>query len=316
MIEVGEPAADSGYNATITLWDEDGSRTGTLIGEVEVTLSPYGVGEHGTMYSESGSFMDQVLGHADWIIDPALENFENLITLDGEYSGDEGSYTYMVILRPWGTVWDDMSESSLPYTYSSWYLPLIDSGAALPDAIGQGASDVPVEVPADVPASEPTAEPAPEPTEVPAAAPSGKMIPFTVEGKTNGDDIPFTFKVSLPEGVWDMETYKFSYNLKIHNCPDGDDVPWDTPFIWIQFYDNETKLNFDVPNFENLSETEGRTIGGIQMQGRKFDRFGYTQMQEYYGVLPSGVGVSIRFVKVPDSLVPECNAILDTISFK
>lgn len=39
ILEVGEPAEDSGYNATLTMWDEDGERTGTLIGEVEVTLS-------------------------------------------------------------------------------------------------------------------------------------------------------------------------------------------------------------------------------------------------------------------------------------
>lgn len=319
VLEVGEPAEDSGYNATLTMWDEDGERTGTLIGEVEVTLSPYGVGEHGTMFSESGSFMDHVLEHADWIIDPAVEKFENLITLTGEYSGDEGSYSYAVILRPWGTLWDDMSEESLPYTYNSWYLPLLNSGAAMPDAIGQGvsadsgASNTPSVT--EAPASAPTEAPTSAPTEVPAAAPSGKMVPFSIDGKTF-NDAAFTLNFSLPEGVWDMETYKFPYDFKIHNCPDGDDVPWDTPFIWIQFYDNEAAMNTDVPNYENLSETEGRTIGGVAMQGRKYDRFGYKQMQQYYGVLPSGLAVSIRLVKVPDSLLPECYAILDTISFK
>lgn len=39
------------------------------------------------------------------------------------------------------------------------------------------------------------------------------------------------------------------------------------------------------------------------------------QLQEYYGVLPSGVGVSIRLIKAPDSVLPECYAILDTFTF-
>lgn len=212
-----------------------------------------------------------------------------------------------------------MSEESLPYTYNSWYLPLLNSGAAMPDAIGQGvsegssASNTPSVTEAPAPA--PTEAPTSAPTEVPAAAPSGKMVPFSIDGKTI-NDATFTLNFSLPEGVWDMETYKFPYNFKIHNCPDGDDVPWDTPFIWILYYDSESIMNTDVPNYENVSETEGRTIGGVAMQGRKFDRYGYTQMQEYYGVLPSGLAVAIRFVKVPDSLLPECYAILDTISFK
>lgn len=301
VLSLGAPAEDSAYNATLTVWDEDGSRTEGLIGEIEVTLSPYGVGEHGTMYSESGSFMDHVLEHADWIIDPALENVDDLITIDGEYSGEEGSYSYMVVLRPWGTMWDDVEESSLPYYYNDWYLPLIINGASMPDSLSETGGEAP-------------SEEEPESTDAPSAAATGNQVPFSIDGTTM-DGLSFTFDFSLPEGLWDMETYKFPYDFKIHNCPDGDDVPWDTPFIWVRFFDNETKLNFDAPNYENLSETEGYTIGGVAMQGRKYDRYGYEQMQEYYGILPSGIGVSVRLVKVPDSLVPECQAILDTFTF-
>lgn len=317
-ISIGDAAEDSAYNATVTLWDADGSRTGDLIGEVNASISPYGVGEHGTLFSEGGWFMDDEPEHADWIADPGLEDFANLLTIDGEYDGEDGSYTYRIYLRPWGTMWDDLSEDSRPDSYESWYLPLVNSGASMPDSMsqsvdsGSAASAAPAETEAPAPA--PTEAPAAEPADKAVPAPTGKQIPFTLDVKTTGD-IELDFNFSLPEGEWDLEPYNFPYNFNICNWYDGETRPYGTPFMWILFHDNEEKLNFYVADYQNLTETEGRTIGGVEMKGRIYDYVGYEQMQEYYGVLPNGVGVSIRFVKVPESLLPECHAILDTFSF-
>ncbi len=301
QVTVGRPAEDDSYHATMTIWDEDGSRTDNFIGQIDATISPYGVGDHGTLFSEGGYFLDDELAHADWIVDPALTEFENLLSIDGEYEGEEGSCSYLIVLRPWGVIWDDVTEESLPYAYDDWYLPWVNSGASMPDALSEsfsGGSGEPG-APAD------TGE---------GAGSGGKLIPFTLEGETF-NSLPFTLSFSLPEGEWDPEDRLFMYNLKIYNWPDGNDAPWGTPFIWFEFYDNEEPLNRHVDEYENLTETEERTIGGIAMKGRIYDYIGYEQMQEYYGVLPSGIGVSIRFVKVPASLLPQCHAILDTITF-
>lgn len=278
------------------IWDNEGSYD-DLIGQIYVSFTENGGTEHGTMVSESGEFMGGVREPGEWVIDPVDAPKDEMIAFQGVNAADDGEYTFTLYLRPWGTIWDDVEEVELPYYYHDWYLPHVEAGAPMPDQFDE--NDIPEAGSTETSGS---------------ATLSGNLVPFSIDGKTIGD-LPFTFAFSLPEGVWDMETYTFPYNFKIHNCPDGDDVPWDTPFIWVYFYDNETQLNTDVPNYENLSETDGRTIGGIAMQGRKYDRYGYEQMQEYYGVLPSGIGVSIRFVKAPESLLPECYAILDTFTF-
>ena len=104
--------------------------------EASVTLSTSGTGEHGTLTSESGYFTDVDLEHADWIIDPGLEDYEDLIRIDGWYESGDDEFYYEIYLRPWGTSWDDMEEDSWPALYSSWYVPLIEAGKSMPDAVG------------------------------------------------------------------------------------------------------------------------------------------------------------------------------------
>lgn len=152
------------YSGTILIWDEDGSMNDP-IGEVDVTLSADGVGEHGTLYSESGYFMDHELEHADWIIDPAVDfsktwlvdssadGISDYIRMDGGVEADNGSYDYVIHLRKWGTTWDDITEDQRPYYYDSWYLPLINAGKSMPYKIG------------DEDGTSATAEPTPAPSE-------------------------------------------------------------------------------------------------------------------------------------------------------
>ena len=125
---------DEDYVGTVELWDEDYTSDDSMVSAV-VSLSEAGTGEHGTLYSEGGWFTDVALEHADWIVDPDLTGYENLILIDGWYENGEDSYKYEIYLRPWGYLWDDVDEDSLPDYYRSWYLPLIEAGEAMPDSI-------------------------------------------------------------------------------------------------------------------------------------------------------------------------------------
>ena len=125
----------------VRLWDEDYSRD-SLMAKVNVTLSSAGTGEHGTMTSEDGQFTDIAIEHADWIVDPGLADWDDLICIDGDYENGDDAFYYEIYLRPWGTYWDDADEGSRPKSYDDWYLPLIKAGKSMPDAIG---SDVPAE---------------------------------------------------------------------------------------------------------------------------------------------------------------------------
>ena len=132
-IDIGED-----YTGTVTLWDEDYTKAEPMA-SADVSLSEAGTGEHGTVTSEGGYFTDIPLEHADWIVDPGLSDYEDLIWITGFYENGEDEFTYEIYLRPWGASWDDLSEDVQPLYYSDWYLPLIEAGAAMPDAIGESA---------------------------------------------------------------------------------------------------------------------------------------------------------------------------------
>ena len=129
----------SDMTGIVRLWDEDYSRD-SLMAKVNVSLSTSGTGEHGTLTSEDGQFTDVYLEHADWIVDPGLVDFEDLIRIDGYYENGDDEFYYEIYLRPWGIEWDDVDADSLPSRYEDWYLPLIRAGKPMPDAIGEGVS--------------------------------------------------------------------------------------------------------------------------------------------------------------------------------
>ena len=132
-IDIGED-----YTGTVTLWDEDYTKAEPMA-SADVSLSEAGTGEYGAVMSEGGYFTDIPLEHADWIVDPGLSDYEDLIWITGFYENGEDEFTYEIYLRPWGASWDDLSEDVQPLYYFDWYLPLIEAGAAMPDAIGEGA---------------------------------------------------------------------------------------------------------------------------------------------------------------------------------
>ena len=138
VIDIG-----SDYTGTVEIWDETEPR-GNGVSYAEVSLSEAGTGEHGTLMSEGGWFLWADLAHADWIVDPSILDYDDMICIDGWYEDDDGSFHYAMYLRPWGTIWDDVAADdaeSLPYAYESWYLPLVKAGKSMPDTIGEDAPD-------------------------------------------------------------------------------------------------------------------------------------------------------------------------------
>ena len=137
VIDIG-----SDYTGSVTIWDEDYSRADPM-SQTSVTLNSAGVGEYGTVMSESGYFTNLPLEHADWIIDPAINSrfpdVENMICIEGWYEDGDDEFYYEVYLRPWGQLWDDFAADypdDIPYYYDDWYLPLVESGSSMPDVVG------------------------------------------------------------------------------------------------------------------------------------------------------------------------------------
>ena len=129
---------DADRTGTVTLWDEDYTKDDAMA-SAAVSLSDTGTGEHGTLTSEGGWFTDVALAHADWIVDPGLQELADIICIDGRYENGDDTYRYEIYLRPWGLYWDDVEEENRPYLYADWYLPLIDAGKSMPDSIGADA---------------------------------------------------------------------------------------------------------------------------------------------------------------------------------
>ena len=133
VIDIGDDSM-----GTVTLWDEDYTQDEPMA-EAAVSLNQEGTGEYGTMMSEGGWFTNIALEHADWIVDPGLVDYPDMIHINGYYEDGGDEYTYDIYLRPWGVYWDDVVEEDLPGTYYDWYLPMIEAGKDMPGVIGADA---------------------------------------------------------------------------------------------------------------------------------------------------------------------------------
>ena len=222
----------------------------------QVSLSEAGTGEHGTVMSEGGWFTNVALEHADWIVDPALLDYDDMIWISGDYEDGDDEFHYDIYLRPWGLYWDDMEEDTYPYRYTDWYLPLIDAGKSMPDAIGEDAPEgvVPTE------GSQPTS---------PDAAASGGDGIVTEEQVQKGyvwmnevnnnifdatyDDIVAYFGV---EGQFVKEEYSdhMKANYRYYKWISEDD---DSHFIYVNFKENESGVyTVSAYNTSGFSGTE------------------------------------------------------------
>ena len=243
------------YTGTITLWDEDYTRSDPMA-SAQVSLSEAGTGEHGTVMSEGGWFTNVALEHADWIVDPALLDYDDMIWISGDYEDGDDEFHYDIYLRPWGLYWEDMDESGYPYRYTDWYLPLIDAGKSMPDAIGEDAPEETV------------------PTEGAPLTPTGAMVSggdgiVTEEQVQKGyvwmnevnnnifdatyDDIVAYFGV---EGQFVKEEYSdhMKANYRYYKWISEDD---DSHFIYVNFKENESGVyTVSAYNTSGFSGTE------------------------------------------------------------
>ena len=135
---------DADGSGTLTLWD-DSCEAGQIIADAQVQASA-DLTTSGRLVSTDGSFFDCKLSGVDaWYIDAAPSEsmpYSEMICISGVYTdpeNSEDSFVYTVYLRPWGMDWEDVrtdDETRLPYFYDDWYLPLIEAGASMPNAIG------------------------------------------------------------------------------------------------------------------------------------------------------------------------------------
>ena len=235
---------------TITLWDEDYTRSEPMA-VVQVSLSEAGTGDHGTVMSEDGWFTNVAVEHADWIVDPGLLDYDDMIWISGDYEDGDDEFHYDIYLRPWGLYWEDIDESGYPYRYTDWYLPLIDAGKSMPDAIGEDSSN-------DL-----------NPPTPPDAAASGGTGIVTEEQVQKGyvwmnevnknifdatyDDIVAYFGV---EGAFVKEEYSdhMKANYRYYKWISKDD---DSHFIYVNFKENESGVyTVSAYNTSGFSGTE------------------------------------------------------------
>lgn len=238
------------YTGTITLWDEDYTRSEPMA-VVQVSLSEAGTGDHGTVMSEDGWFTNVAVEHADWIVDPGLLDYDDMIWISGDYEDGDDEFHYDIYLRPWGLYWEDMDESGYPYRYTDWYLPLIGAGKSMPDAIGEDPSN-------DL-----------NPPTPPDAAESGGTGIVTEEQVQKGyvwmnevnknifdatyDDIVAYFGV---EGAFVKEEYSdhMKANYRYYKWISKDD---DSHFIYVNFKENESgAYTVSAYNTSGFSGTE------------------------------------------------------------
>ena len=160
-IEVNE---DMGH---IRIWDSVLSEFGTLV-NCNVLFED-GYGEHGAMVSIGGSFFDSgadwcsrdiygvtaPIDEYQWNVDPAnstVWHFKDMLEIHGYYEdpGDPANcFEYMIYLRPWGMLWDDVRsgdtseciyDDMMPIFYDDWYVPLMDMGITeMPATVSEGA---------------------------------------------------------------------------------------------------------------------------------------------------------------------------------
>ncbi len=129
---------DAGGTGSLVLWDEQMSADSPM-GDVKISVGSVSADEPmGIASSTGGSFWLTQIQPDEWKLDPAAYGFENMLVIDnGHYESEEGSFDYQIVLRPWGTVWDDVESTApelLPYFYKDWYLRAIDAGEDMPDS--------------------------------------------------------------------------------------------------------------------------------------------------------------------------------------
>ncbi len=186
----------------------------------------------------------------------ALLDYDDMIWISGDYEDGDDEFHYDIYLRPWGLYWDDMEEDTYPYRYTDWYLPLIDAGKSMPDAIGEDAPEGAV----------PTEGAPLTPTDAMASGGDGIVTEEQVQkgyvwmNEVNKnifyatyDDIVAYFGV---EGQFVKEEYSdhMKANYRYYKWISEDD---DSHFIYVNFKENESGVyTVSAYNTSGFSGTE------------------------------------------------------------
>ena len=64
---------------------------------------------------------------------PTAAPASEVLRLSGLHDAEGERFDYTLCLRRWGEEWPEDSER--PYYYGDWYLPLIEAGASMPEAM-------------------------------------------------------------------------------------------------------------------------------------------------------------------------------------
>ena len=111
---------------SLLLWDEDMPRDNYL---AKLRLK-----EEEGRYTCTGGYYLDIAVVPDEIVLRLFNREGTVLLITGQFEDPvTGSFGYTILLRPWGDPWPDTGRR--PAYYESWYLPLIQSGAGIPDKI-------------------------------------------------------------------------------------------------------------------------------------------------------------------------------------
>ena len=112
----------------LLLWDEDMAKDDWL-SQASLVL------DYGEPQLKEGDFLDRTLSAGDWNMRVSQDANGTLLTIKGKYDAvGKGGFSYEINLRPWGSLWE-VPKDEQPYYYEDWYLPLIEAGEGMPDAL-------------------------------------------------------------------------------------------------------------------------------------------------------------------------------------
>lgn len=111
---------------SLLLWDEDVPR--------DKCLAKLRLTEKEGRYSCTGGELLDVAVVPDEIVVRLFNREGTVLLITGQFEDSiTGSFSYTILLRPWGDPWPDTGRR--PAYYESWYLPKVQSGAGIPDKI-------------------------------------------------------------------------------------------------------------------------------------------------------------------------------------
>ena len=126
-------------NATMIVWDEDGSRYEEL-GEIYMDVSIVD-GYAAEFYSTGGTFGGVAVEEGAWYCRSDDDvDYDQTFWISSTYDNGEGlCFDYTFYMRPWGLLWDDIeaNDPALLPGYYDWYVTMIEAGFYdAPDYIG------------------------------------------------------------------------------------------------------------------------------------------------------------------------------------